>query len=134
MAFESQSRVKALIIKLKSKTEMSEDEAFSIANGIAEELSNIAHEEMDRGNYIKAKDLFEQAANAYLLASEKVPLDKREKVAFPANYWEMSAARLGSQVSKVAVDPETSRKANALIASYLHEAAPKIIFNILKGE
>jgi len=40
---------------------------------------------------VNSAELYEKARDAYIIASEKVPKDERDKVAFPSNFWSMVA-------------------------------------------
>lgn len=71
---------------LKAEDRLTATDALSRAN----EIVKMINEVLVVGNE-NSYELYEKARDAYILASEKVTIDKRDAVAFPSNFWSMRA-------------------------------------------
>jgi len=83
--------------KLNTLGEMGEltpVEAMSRANEIVKAINKVIEVQVGEEDYETLAKLYEKAANAYLLAAEKVSRESRDRVAFPANYWLMRARQV----------------------------------------
>lgn len=74
--------------------ELTPVEALSRADEIIEVINKAVEAQVEEGNYKTLEKLYENAAETYLLAAEKVPKESRDSVAFPANYWSMRARQM----------------------------------------
>jgi HEAT repeat protein len=74
--------------------ELTPVEALSRADEIIEVINKAVVAQVEEGNYKTLEKLYENAAETYLLAAEKVPKESRDSVAFPANYWSMRARQM----------------------------------------
>ena len=69
---------------LKASDKLTSVEALTRANEIVKMINDV----VEIGG-VNSAELYEKARDAYLIASEKVPKDERDMVAFPSNFWSM---------------------------------------------
>jgi len=89
-------KVRQLLEDLNERNNLSDDEAIDIANNIVNNIKMLAEDNIASGKRLETDPqifsaLYRGAADAYVLASEKVDPSSRIGVASPANYWNMLA-------------------------------------------
>lgn len=82
--------VTALLKALEKTGQLSEIEALKRASDVSNHIVEVivANPSLSQDD---RHSLYSGAAKAYVLASQKVPEDKKDFVAFPSNYWWMRA-------------------------------------------
>jgi hypothetical protein len=85
------SEIEEKVKSLREITGLTPFEALSMVNGTVGAINKVVEHQVEKGNYETLEKLYKMAADAYLLAAEKVPKESRDRVAFPANYWSMRA-------------------------------------------
>ena len=88
------SEIEEKVKSLRETKELTPVGALSIANEIVGAINKVVEVKVEKENYKTLENLYEKAAETYLLAAEKVPKESRDRVAFPANYWSMRATQV----------------------------------------
>ena len=85
------SKIESEIASLRKVNTLSTADALSRVHEIVKMMGKDIEEQIENENFEALMKLYEQAAEVYLLAAEKVPREKWGVLASPSNFWEMRA-------------------------------------------
>lgn len=83
---------------LQKKENLKRRDAMKLANNIVKLINEFIQTNKPKGQELV--DLYKKAGNAYQIASTKVPLNDRDNVAFPSNYWIMRSEQVATTLTQ----------------------------------
>lgn len=110
---------------LRKKEDLTPVEAMSRANEIVKAINKVVEVQVEEKDYKTVEELYEKAADTYLLAAEKVPRESRDKVAFPANFWSMRARHVRLMIRKPSAPRFKAAPISKPLPEHVHEMREK---------
>ena len=92
------SKIESEIASLRKVKALSTDDALSQVHEIVKMMGKDIEEQIENENFEALMELYEKAAEVYLLAAEKVPREKWGVLASPSSFWEMRAEQTRSKL------------------------------------
>lgn len=111
---------------LRKKEDLTPVDAMSRANEIVKAINKVVEVQVEEEDYRTVEELYEKAADTYLLAAEKVPRESRDKVAFPANFWSMRARQVKLMMRKPSAPRFKAAPISKLLPEHVHEMREKV--------
>lgn len=85
------SKIESEMASLRKVSTLSTADALSRVHEIVKRMGKDIEEQIENENFEALMELYEKAAEVYLVAAEKVPREKWGVLASPSSFWEMRA-------------------------------------------